>query len=64
MTNDSIHDPAADWRSADIDQVALDAARRVTPEGDPRRRAQMQVAIVAAIKSEQRRTAVGMSDGR
>ena len=53
MTNDSTPDPAADWRNADLDQVALYAARRVTPEGDERRRALMQVAIKAAIDSEQ-----------
>lgn len=53
MTNDSTPDLAADWQEADLDQVALDAARRVTPEGNGRRRAMMQVAIKAAIETEQ-----------
>ncbi len=33
----------------DIDQIALDVARRFTEEDDPQRRAQLQVAIAEAI---------------
>lgn len=35
---------------ADIDQVALEVARRFTPDAEPRRRAALQVAVIAAIK--------------
>lgn len=37
---------------SDIDQIALDAALRCTPENDPKTRAEMQCRIIAAIKGE------------
>ena len=38
---------------ADINQIALDAARRFTQDDEPQRRAQLQVAVVEAIRSGQ-----------
>lgn len=43
---------AATPPAADIDSVSLAAARMVTPEGDPQRRAKMQCAIRDAIESQ------------
>jgi hypothetical protein len=36
--------------AADIDQVALEVARRFTPDAEPKLRAVMQVAVIEAIK--------------
>ena len=36
---------------ADIDQIALDVARRFTQDDDPQRRAQLQVAVVEALRA-------------
>lgn len=44
---------AMEHRPNDIDSIALDAARRCTPEGEPQRRARMQCAIGEAIKATQ-----------
>lgn len=38
---------------ADIDQIALDVARRFTQDDEPQRRAQLQVAVVEAIRAGQ-----------
>lgn len=38
---------------ADIDQIALDVARRFTQDDQPQRRAQLQVAILEAIRAAQ-----------
>jgi len=38
---------------ADIDQIALEVARRFTQDDQPQRRAQLQVAIVEAIRAAQ-----------
>lgn len=35
----------------DIDQIALDVARRFTPDDQPQRRAQLQVAILEAMRA-------------
>jgi hypothetical protein len=37
----------------DIDQIALDVARRFTQDDEPQRRAQLQVAVVEAIRAGQ-----------
>lgn len=37
----------------DIDEIALDVARRFTQDGDAQGRAQLQVAIIEAIRSAQ-----------
>lgn len=37
----------------DIDQIALEVARRFTQDGDPQGRAQLQVAITEAIRESQ-----------
>lgn len=44
---------AGEHQSTDIDSIALDAARRCTPEGEPQRRARMQCAIADAILAQQ-----------
>lgn len=41
----------AGWVMADIDQIALDVARQFTHDNDPQRRAQLQVAVVEAIRA-------------
>jgi len=38
---------------ADIDQIALDVARRFTQDDEPKRRAQLQIAVVEAIRAGQ-----------
>lgn len=38
---------------ADIDQIALNVARRFTQDDEPQRRAQLQVAVVEAIRAGQ-----------
>lgn len=37
----------------EVDQVALDVARRFTQDDEPQRRAQLQVAVVEAIRAGQ-----------